>query len=329
MSMPKIGGLDSMIISSSVQPAVNSQVSARKENLNNSKPKISKNMTVLTGAVALAAIVTGGILITRGRKSKEIVKAVGNTVDNTVSNTISNREQKETGQKIFTLINFDEISLIKDAEKDLRAEISKLFKVFRDKGWHTDKFEWRVKEVVIPDNPHIEPDVRELDDESFETVMNLIKSRFRAGVNCPDAEELERIDALIDDAPALQDNITVFFGLRTQKTWDNFSPMNFVKDLKEGNMFKDENHLITSRVYDDFLAQCDPVYYEGHRDCGYIVRASLPQGTKGLDCRRLSGEDFSAGANALFVLPKNSQFEIMHIDNNTRIIDVKYVLPQN
>ena len=114
MSMPKIGGLDSMIISSSVQPAVNSQVSARKENLNNSKPKISKNMTVLTGAVALAAIVTGGILITRGRKSKDIVKAVGNTVDNTVSNTISNREQKETGQKIFTLINFDEISLIKE-----------------------------------------------------------------------------------------------------------------------------------------------------------------------------------------------------------------------
>ena len=95
----------------------------------------------------------------------------------------------------------------------------------------------------------------------------------------------------------------------------------------DGVILKDRAFVATSRVYDDDLAQVDPVNYEGHNDCGYIMRIVLPAGTKGIDCRRCTGRTLDNGINAVYILPPDSSFEIQHVDDLHRLIYAKYILP--
>ena len=92
-------------------------------------------------------------------------------------------------------------------------------------------------------------------------------------------------------------------------------------------IIEDRAFVATSRVYDDDLAQVDPVNYEGHNDCGYIMRIVLPAGTKGIDCRRFTMLDLPTGANAEFILPRGSKFKINAVDDNYKLIEADYLLP--
>ena len=57
------------------------------------------------------------------------------------------------------------------------------------------------------------------------------------------------------------------------------------------------------------------------------MRIKLPKGTKGLDCRRSIGRDLDGGYNAEFILPRNSQFKLVAIENQQRIMESENILP--
>lgn len=152
-------------------------------------------------------------------------------------------------------------------------------------------------------------------------------AKLRSGADLSDVEDIKVLDRLIQDAVPLEEDAYVYRGIRTQKIWDDFSELDFAKDLAEGNILEDKAFVSTARVYGDLLAQVDPHNFSGHNTSGYVMRIKLPKGTKGLDCRRSIGRDLDGGYNAEFILPRNSQFKIVSIDKKQRIMECEYILP--
>ena len=265
--------------------------------------------TKLAAGVAAAAIAIAGIRILKGR-----------------GNVMSSSTLPYSKPEIINIFNGKK-NLMMEAEKDIRSDISKLFQAFRENGENAQIFEPRIKTVEGECNTKIAFDKRELEDENFDAVISLIESYSPSHFNPKGVNfDVKRLDSIINDAKPLEKQTSVYFCIRTQKTWDEFKSFDFTDKLKKDAIFKDEDYVLTSRVYDDFLAQADPVNYKDHEDCGYLVRLWLPEKTKGIDCRRCSGKDSDKGLNALFILPKNSKFQISQIDDDTRIIDANYII---
>ena len=318
MSMLKVGGLDNRIISQSVQDKGNRPLPDKKDNLNNTK-KMTAAQKILAGAAVVAAVTAAGILIYRGKSVK------GNSGTSKHLERV-NEAANTVKQKVISLLNEEDDKLIRSAERNKRTKISELFRSFRDDFNHVPQFENRINTFADTAVPKIEPDIRALEPDDFQTVMIFLKSKQCEDITPLDAAGMRRIDELIEDAVPLQNETVVYGSLRTQKAWKDYEHFDFVKDLKEGNIIRNDIHVLTSRGYDDWLAQADPFNYSGSENCGYVLRIALPKNTKGFDCRRCFGRDSDLGINALYILPKGAEFKINNIDNESRIIDVQYLL---
>lgn len=346
MSMLSVGNLDNKIIAASAQVPV--KPAEKPKTQEQKKEKISSNtVMLLSGASALASIAIACIAIARNRKapknlSSETVKLEGNitkpekfpvvkpyTVE--VPEVKEDKVQKVIG-KIFSYDEKDE-NAIKTAEEKIKGEISVLFKKFRDGGEEIPEFKYRPSEVVFKHPAPIVPDRRRLNRDDLKAVFSFVKNpqynaKLSAEADVSGINEINVMRKLINEALPLEDETYVYTGIRTQKVWDDFKPMEFAEDIETGNIIKDKSFVVTSRSYDEYLAQVDP-YNLGkeHKDCGYILRIRLPKGTKGFDYRRCSGHDSPRGVNALYVLPENSEIKIRHTDDNSRILDCEYILP--
>ena len=347
--MLTIGNIDSnKIITASIKTS-----QAPVDNTKNQRVKKEKNYNsgktlFYTGASALASFAIAGIFIHRSRKYKNIKI----TPDNPFSarpgiisgNDIkmpSDKPEPRIGVKseqqniiINSIVPFDEKeeSLRKNIENQLRNSISEEFRAYRDKQLELPEFKYRSDYVIYKFIDPVKPDLRELEKEDFQALMSFLKdykynAKLRAGIDLSDVEEIKRLDKLIEEAEPLEKEAIVYRGIRTQKIWDNFEDLDFAKQLDDGVILKDRAYPSTSRVYDDYLAQVDPCNYKGHEDCGYIMRITLPEGTKGIDCRRCTGKILDKGANAVYILPRNSNFLIQHVDDLHKIIYAKYLKP--
>ena len=58
----------------------------------------------------------------------------------------------------------------------------------------------------------------------------------------------------------------------------------------------------------------------------YIMRIKLPKGTTGCNMGRCKGVYW--GENEEFLLPRNSQFRVLEVDDKAKIIEVEYILPK-
>lgn len=353
MSMLSVGNLDNKIIASSVQVASKPQEQdkrsvEKKEGLSN------KTVYALTGAAALASIVIACIALSRG-KGKAAEKEVSSTVNSSLSKLEGNisKPQKLPKMKPYTvempevkdekvqkivdkIFAYDEKDekAINEAEKKVRDEIRSLFDRFADDYEDIPQFRYREKEVVFTHPEPLTLDSRKLEKDDLKAVLSFIKNpqynaKLSAGEDLSSVNEVKVMRKLIDEALPIENQSYVYAGFRTQKLWDNYAPLDFAENLETGSIIKDKSFLITSRGYGDYLAEIDPVNLgEAHRDSGYILRIILPEGTKGFDFRRCSKrEDSLYGINALYVLPENSEILIRNIDDKSRIIDCKYILP--
>lgn len=351
MSMLSVGNLDNKIISSSVQVASKPQehdkkTVEKKEGLSN------KTVYALTGAAALASIAIACIALSRG---KAVEKEVSSTVNSSLTKLEGNisKPQKLPEMKPYTvempevkdekvqkivdkIFAYDEKDekAINESEKKVRDEIRSLFDRFADDYEDIPQFRYREKEVVFTHPEPLTLDSRKLEKDDLKAVLSFIKNpqynaKLSAGEDLSSVNEVKVMRKLIDEALPIENQSYVYAGFRTQKLWDNYAPLDFAENLENGAIIKDKSFLITSRGYGDYLAEIDPVNLgKDHRDSGYILRIIIPEGTKGFDFRRCSKrEDSLSGINALYVLPENSEILIRNIDNKSRIIDCKYILP--
>lgn len=354
MSMLSVGNLDNKIISSSVQIVSNPLEQNKKAVEPKNEGLSNKAVYALTGAAALASIAIACIALSRG-KCKAAEKEVSSTVNSSLAKlegNISNPQKlpvmkpykveipevkEEKVQKIVDKIfAYDEKNeeAIKTAEKKVRDEIRPLFSRFADDYEDIPQFRYRAQDVVYSHPEPLTLDSRKLEKDDLKAVLSFIKNpqynaKLSAGEDLSSVNEVNVMRKLIDEALPIEKQSYVYTGIRTQKIWDNYAPLDFVENLENGAIIKDKSFLVTSRGYGDYLAEIDPVNLgKDHRDSGYILRIMLPEGTKGFDFRRCSKrEDSLSGINALYVLPENSEILIRNIDNKRRIIDCKYILP--
>lgn len=364
--MPVLGNLENKIISSSVTAQTKPLEAKPKEvkpPVKESEKTSSNNTTLWLGAAAAASLAIAGIAIAHGRKGKPAggdnpflqkpkrssapvqkpkVEPQKPVVEESINNKNTaagktNPEQQAAGNQpviINKLIKFDEAAekLRLAAELKIRGEISKFFKTFKKGGMDSMNFNHRAQRVVKETDRQPLADLRLLSAEDCKAVTSYQRNyqynaKLRSGADLSDVEEIKRLDRIIQDAVPLEEEAYVYRGIRTQKIWDDFSELDFAKDLAEGNILEDKAYVSTARVYGDLLAQVDPHNFSGHNNSGYIMRIKLPKGTKGLDCRRSIGKDLDGGYNAEFILPRNSQFRIKAIDKSQRIIECEYILP--
>lgn len=351
--MLSVGNLDNKIITSSVQITSNPQKQDKKMKDKNND---LSNTTVyaLTGAAALASVAIACIALSRGKgnnTAKEVASNVNSSLtklEGNISKSVQMPEirlknvdvpeiKEEKVQKFVDKIyeyKLKDEELIEASEKKLRDEIIPLFERYENDYEDIPQFKYRPKEVVYNYTEPLTMDLRKLEKADLKAVLSFIKNpqlnaKLSAGEDLSSVNEVNVMRKLINEAFPIKNETYVYSAIRTQKIWDNFAPLDFAENLENGAIIKDKSFLITSRGYGDYLASMDPMYFgKDHKDCGYILRIILPEGTKGFDYRRCSKrEDSMFGVNALYVLPENSELLIRNIDNKSRIIDCKYILP--
>ena len=95
--------------------------------------------------------------------------------------------------------------------------------------------------------------------------------------------------------------------------------------IKEGDVITRSGFTSTAPVYDYAVDRFNPNSSDiGAFSKGYVMRITLPKGTKGLDYR---GVDLFGGKKSEFVLPPNSEIKVNKIDHVNQIMECEYKLP--
>lgn len=302
--MLKIGELDKRII---IQSVSNIEKEPKSNKNQNTKNNLHVNTKIFAGAAAFAAIAIAGIYLTNGRL----------------------KTPKKTNIPLSSHANDNKINepakIISENAKKLKKQVFDRFIAFRDKYQNDSEFVQRIKTVTNNIKSTVKSDRRILEQDDFNAVMALLKYD-QKGAHSPVDTEIKRLDILINNSKPLEDDTVLYFGLNNSKNLYSFNPFESVKDFKMNNLVKNDNYLIVSRVYDDYIAQLDPLNYKGHENCGYIVRLNVPKGERGIDCRRCSGVESDKGINALYILPRQAQYKIRSIDSDLKIIDADYII---
>ena len=356
MSMQNIGILNNKITAQSV--SYNKKPQDAKQPAQQNEPKQqNSNKNLFIGATAVAGIVIAGILLARGRKTKNITQSPPKTQPPTKAQ-LPTKSQITTPD--YNPDDYRQLPFVKEnieKEKQIRNKIVAYFKAFRDgKGKPNENFEntiglyrendwekfksyldFRSKNVRNYSNEKIPADLREMDTEDVDAVLSFMKNHnkintpLRNGENLSKTNEVVRLNKLIEEAEPLKEDVYVFRGVRTKQLYDDFKDFDFneLDELEIGDTIIDKAFVSTARTYDTELASVDPLLLDDpHKNSGYIMRIKLPKGTKGFDCRRLTQINSNKGTNSTYILPSNSEFKITGWDAPRRILDCTYVLPE-
>ncbi len=230
--------------------------------------------------------------------------------------------------------NYERLRL--EAETPIREKITEIFKRYREDQEAAPEFDkYRIQNVIAPEfiSPPIKADLRELDEADLDAVLSFLEkyqynAKMRAGMDVSNIDEVQRLNRLIEEAEPLEQASYVYRGIRTHELWGEHKEFEFAKDMEVGDTLKDRAFVATSRSYDVDLAATDPKNLDERlQNYGVIMKIRLPEGTKGLDCRRCSMVNSDRGANAVFILPPDSEFKIRAFDYPRRIIVCDYILP--
>ena len=90
---------------------------------------------------------------------------------------------------------------------------------------------------------------------------------------------------------------------------------------KVGNIVTDKGFVSTTPSMGTYTNM-----FGGRPGESYIMRIKLPKGTTGCNMKRCKGLYW--GGNEELLLPRNSQFKVLEVDDNAKIIEVEYLLPK-
>ena len=329
--------VNSKIIASSVQQMNvknNSQPinASQKEKVNyteleSEKLTEKKNASAaMKGATILAGIVVAGIAITKARgpilrwlkkiptNANNSFTGAGKDIESTVTSTVKSSEDVD--------IDFIDKELFKNERlKDIiREKFPKITNIAKD---NFDRQMERLSKLVRQEDKTIPyTDKRLFTSHEAEMVASYqdeyaFNMHLRLGKISPETSiEIRTMDAMMEAALPLENEATVFRGIVTK---DNGNVLDFARELFAGNTLTDKAFVSTSRNAAETVAQFG-------EQSGYIMRIHLPKGTKGIDCRRFTTRELNTGANAEFILPRNSKFFINSVDDNYKIVDANYIL---
>ena len=102
----------------------------------------------------------------------------------------------------------------------------------------------------------------------------------------------------------------------------------FIEGLREGTIITSEGWTTSTAPKFDYAVQrFSPLLRDGK---GYIMKITLPKGTKGIDYRGIkkpNGNLLLGGKQSEFLLPPNSKIKINKIDAINQILECEYILP--
>ena len=278
--------------------------------------------SIMKGATALAVGAAAGIAIAkRGVIAKYMQRLSGENIHFNGGNSTLNLEDVLPKSRSFDVKQRDKEIFENERLKDIiREKYEKIADIAKDS---VERQKERIQELVRPeDKPLLFTDRRLFTSHEAEMVASYqdeyaFNIPLRLGKIKPEKSiEIRTLDEMIEDTRPLPEKATVFRGIVVQK---NGEPLEFAQNLKVGRVLSDKAFVSTSRNATETVAEF------GEQDA-YVMRINLPEGTKGIDCRRFTMLDLDTGANAEFILPRGSKFLINSIDDRTKIIDADYIL---
>ena len=326
--------INSKIIAGSVQKTniqnINQPLSAsQKEEVKNTE-FASNQLTekrhasaAMKGATILAGIVVAGIAITKAKGPVlRWFKKAATTANNSFTGAAESPVTSNLKPDVDIDVDFIDKELFKNERlKDIiREKFPKITDIAKD---NFDRQMERLSKLVKKEDKPIPYTDKRLftsheakmvasyqDEYAFNIPLRLGKISPKTSI------EIRTMDAMMEAAQPLENDATVFRGIVTK---DNGNVLDFAHELFAGNTLTDKAFVSTSRNAAETIAQFG-------EQSGYVMRIHLPKGTKGIDCRRFTTRELNTGANAEFILPRNSKFFINSVDDNYKIIDANYIL---
>ncbi len=283
----------------------------------------------MKGATILAGIVVAGIAATKFKGP--IVRMFKKTINGGSNiNNIVNRKNEEPSVinkayqeiKNYTVDQLDKAIFENERLKDrLRDVYPKITNIAKD---NEKRQRERVARIIRSNDTPLQFEDKRLftsheaemigsyqDEYAFNAPLRLDKIKPEQSI------EIRTMDAMMEDAKPLSQPAVVYRGIVTNK---DGSMLDFARAFYDGNIIHDKGFVSTSRNAAETIANFG-------EQSGYVMRINLPKGTKGIDCRRFTMRDLPSGANAEFILPRDSEFRINSVDDNYKIIDLDYLLP--
>ena len=289
----------------------------------------TEHARAMKGATILASIVVAGIAVTkfRGpviRMIKGAAKKGGDINNSSARNNsgfVGNNNDPMTEIKSYTVDQLDKALFENERLKDRLCEMfPKITNIAKDNEKRQAE---RVVQILSTENKPLPFEDKRLftsheaemiasyqDEYAYNAPLRLEKIKPESTI------EIKTLDAMMEDAKPLSKPAVVYRGIVTQQ---DGKILDFAREFYAGNIVKDKAFVSTSRNAAETIANFG-------EQSGYVMRINLPQGTKGVDCRRFTMLDIPSGANAEFILPRNSEFRINSVDDNFKIIDADYLL---
>lgn len=291
-----------------------------------SPPKSNNYGGVMLGATIAAGIAIASIVIMNGRGAKSASSKINNSLINI---------KEEVAESSLDILKELEQKRI-NTEKSIRTKILTWYKKtinLNPMDPEYKKLNDRITKVTVPEHKNSFKFSNEIfsNEEASNVVSFLKKYQYngflREGkINPEEVSEIKILDDIIKKSKPLQEETTVYRGIRTKELFGDFNVLGFAKEIKEGAVLEDKSFAAATRVYSDELAQVDPVWLDEVKNAGYVVRIKLLKGTQGIDCRAFSGMESSKGVNSVFVLPRGTKIKITAINEDDKIIDAVNVL---
>lgn len=126
---------------------------------------------------------------------------------------------------------------------------------------------------------------------------------------------IKGLDELIEESDKLDNDYVVFRALGFSADSDKWEQWK-----KIGSIITDKGFVSTTPTNGTYLRM-----FGGRPGKNYILRIKLPKGTQGINMRKL--DYLQNEKNEEYLLPRNSSFRVLGVDESTKVIDLEYLLP--
>lgn len=127
---------------------------------------------------------------------------------------------------------------------------------------------------------------------------------------------IKGLDELIEESDKLDNDYVVYRALGFSADSDKWEQWK-----KIGSIITDKGFVSTTPTNGTYLRM-----FGGRPGKNYILRIKLPKGTQGINMRKL--DYLQNEKNEEYLLPRNSSFKVLGVDESTKVIDLEYLLPE-
>jgi len=129
-------------------------------------------------------------------------------------------------------------------------------------------------------------------------------------------EVISRLDTIIKESDKLDKDYIVYRALGFANNSEEWLPWK-----KVGSVITDKGFVSTAPKNGTYINM-----FGGRPGESYILRIKLPKGTQGINMNNFNY--LANGNNNEYLLPRNSSFKVLGVDESTKVIDLEYLLPE-